>query len=269
MIPPIVDLDWVEGRAALWLDARWSLDGGSERARAGYLLGHLPGARFFDLERCGSAGPSPEAGRHPLPPPEVFAGCLGALGVSPGDTVVAYDDTGGAAAARVVWMLRAIDVDAAVLDGGLGGWGGDLSVDSTEPVRTDFPARPWPAELLASADDLASAGIVVDARAAERYRGEVEPIDPRAGHVPGAVNIPFPGNLGADGRWSTPEDLRARYEQVGVEEGIDAVVYCGSGVTACHDLLAIERAGLGRKRLYPGSWSQWSSDPDRPVETGA
>jgi thiosulfate/3-mercaptopyruvate sulfurtransferase len=198
----------------------------------------------------------------------VFAACLGALGISPDDTVVAYDDTGGAAAARVVWMLRAIGVDAALLDGGLGAWADDIAVDVPEPARTDFPPRPWPDELLASADDTAAAEVVVDARAVERFRGEVEPIDPKAGHVPGAVTVPFAGNLDDAGRWWPPEQLRDRYQQAGLREASDAVVYCGSGVTACHDLLAIEQAGLGRKRLYAGGWSQWSNDPSRPVEIG-
>jgi thiosulfate/3-mercaptopyruvate sulfurtransferase len=269
VIPPIVDLASAAGRGVVWLDARWYLEGGSERGRAAYLIGHVPGARFFDLDRCGAAAASPEAGRHPLPSPEVFAACLGALGVAPDDVVVAYDDTGGAAAARVVWMLRAIGVEAALLDGGLDGWEGELEAGApTDVVPTDVAARPWPEELLASADDTASAGTIVDARVAERFRGEVEPIDPKAGHLPGAVNVPFAGNLDDAGRWLAPDAVRARYEQAGLTADDDAVVYCGSGVTACHDLLAIERAGLGRKRLYPGGWSQWSSDPARPVETG-
>jgi thiosulfate/3-mercaptopyruvate sulfurtransferase len=268
VIPPIVDQEWAAQRDVIWLDVRSPLDGGSERGRAAYLVGHIPGARFFDLDHHGAGPPSHQAGRHPLPDPEVFAAGVAAAGIGAGDVVVAYDDTGGPAA-RVVWMLRAIGIDAALLNGGLAAWTGPLVAELPVVVATDPVTRPWPPELLATADEVAAGGsIVVDARAAERFRGEVEPIDAKAGHVPGAVNVPYAGNLGPDGRWLAPEALRTRFEAVGVTADGDAIVYCGSGVTACHDLLAIELAGLGRKRLYPGSWSQWSSDPARPIETG-
>lgn len=270
MIPPVVDLAWVTRRpAVVWIDARAYLDGGAARGRVAYRAGHVPGARFFDRDVCGAAPPSAAKGRHPLPSPETFADCCSQLGIAPPATVVAYDDTGGAAAARVVWLLRAVGVDAALLDGGIAAWEGPLETGEPAPVPpARFPPRPWPPELIADADDTAAATLVVDARAPERYRGEVEPIDAKAGHIPGARNVPFEGNLDAAGRWLPAGALRARYEAAGVTDDRDAVVYCGSGVTACHDLLAIERAGLGRKRLYPGSWSQWSSDPTREVETG-
>jgi thiosulfate/3-mercaptopyruvate sulfurtransferase len=268
VIPPIVDLEWIGQREVVWLDVRSPLDGGSERGRAAYLVGHVPGARFFDLDRHGAAPPTPEDGRHPLPAPEVFAAGVAAAGIAPGDVVVAYDDTGGPAA-RVVWMLRAVGIDAALLDGGLAAWPGPLVAEIPEVRPTDPVPRPWPPGLLATADDVAAGElVVVDARAAERFRGEVEPIDAKAGHIPGAVNVPYAGNLGPDGRWLAPQALRARFEAAGVTADADVAVYCGSGVTACHDLLAIEAAGLGRKRLYPGSWSQWSGDPSRPVEIG-
>ena len=255
------------------LDGRWYLDGGAERGRSAYVDGHVPGARFVDLDRCEAGPPSSEAGRHPLPDPRTFAECCAALGIDVGSTVVVYDDAAGMAAARMVWLLRAAGVEAAVLDGGLAAWEGDLETGNGPPpstTTTPLPLDRWPTELLADADDLAGAALVLDARAPERYRGDTEPIDARAGHVPGAVNVPFAGNVDpATGRFLEVAALRTRYESAGVRRDADAVVYCGSGVTACHDLLAIEQAGLGRKRLYAGSWSQWAADPRRPVATGA
>jgi thiosulfate/3-mercaptopyruvate sulfurtransferase len=270
VIDPVVTTAWLRRRrGAVVLDGRWYHDGGGAKGRAAYKQGHLPRARFVDLDRCEAGPPSAAAGRHPLPTPAAFATCCSALGILPTSTVVVYDDTGGMAAARMVWMLRALDVDAAVLDGGIGAWSGDLETGSGGLLMaTTFPVRPWPPELLAVADELLDAPLVIDARAAERYRGDVEPIDSQAGHIPGAVNVPFTANVDADGSWLPAHELRARFEAAGVRRDEDVVVYCGSGVTACHDLLAIERAGLGRGRLYPGSWSQWSADPDRPVATG-
>jgi thiosulfate/3-mercaptopyruvate sulfurtransferase len=274
VIDPVVDVAWLRARfdGAVVLDGRWYLDGGAARGLAAYREAHIPGARFVDLDRCEAGPPSPAAGRHPLPDPAAFVACCAALGIDASSTVVVYDDAGGAQAARMVWLLRAAGVDAAVLDGGLAAWDGDLEAGDGPPPATDVgPLRleRWPPELLADADDVAAgSATVVDARAPERYRGEVEPIDARAGHVPGAVNVPFAGNVDETGRFLDAEALRARYEAAGVAADEDAVVYCGSGVTACHDLLAIERAGLGRKRLYPGSWSQWAGDPTRPVATG-
>jgi thiosulfate/3-mercaptopyruvate sulfurtransferase len=272
VIEPVVDVAWLRAHPdAIVLDGRWYLDGGAERGRAAYEAGHVPGARFVDLDRCEAGPPSPEAGRHPLPDPAVFAACCTALGIDRRSAVVVYDDAAGMAAARMVWLLRAVGVDAAVLDGGVAAWDGPLESGPGEEAAP--PSQPvafdaWPPDLLADADDAAAAPVVLDARAPERYRGDVEPIDARAGHVPGAVNVPFSGNVDATGRFLPAHELRARYESAGVREGGDVVVYCGSGVTACHDLLAIERAGLGRGRLYAGSWSQWAADPGRPVATG-
>lgn len=273
MIEPVVDVAWLRAHAgAVVLDSRWYLDGGAARGHQAFEQGHLPGARFVDLDRCLAGPPSAAAGRHPLPPPDVFAACCSALGVGRGSTVVVYDDAGGMAAARMAWLLRAIGVDAAVLDGGLQAWDGPLETEEPPPLAPaeSIELDAWPAALLGEADDAAAADVLIDARAPERYRGETEPIDARAGHIPGAVNVPFTGNVDAPtGRFLPPEELRARYEGAGVRAGADVVVYCGSGVTACHDLLAIELAGLGRGRLYPGSWSQWAADPDRPAATGA
>lgn len=267
MLPPFVDADWLEDHLdeVVVADCRWFLDGSD--ARAAYREAHLPGAVFVDLDRDLAAPPSPAAGRHPLPTPEDFATALGRLGIGPDDTVVAYDQGTGAIAARLAWMLRVLGQDAAVLDGGLPAWEGPLESGEVEPpVRVDVPVRPWPSDRIVDANEVAllaaGNGSVVDARAPERYRGEVEPIDPRAGHIPGAVNVPYEGNLGSDGLLLPPERLRERF--AGLDE--DVAVYCGSGVTACHDVLVLESLGVDA-RLYPGSWSAWVGDPARPVAT--
>ncbi|MPY95026.1 MAG: sulfurtransferase [Acidimicrobiia bacterium] len=255
-------------------DVRWYLDGRS--GRDAYRAGHLPGAVWVDLDATLAGPPSPEAGRHPLPAPSVFAAGLGAAGVGDGTPVVAYDDLGGMVAGRLVWLLRAIGHEAALLDGGLQAWPGALETGEVAVAPERFTPRPWPERLLADADEVAGAAaasghaVVLDARAAERYRGEVEPVDPRAGHIPGARNAPFADNLGADGQFLHHSALRQRFESLGVGEDTDVIVYCGSGVSACHDLLALEWAGYaqGQVRLYPGSWSQWSADATRPANIG-
>src|SRR5699024_1269795 len=200
------------------LDVRWALDG--SKGHRTYLEGHLPGAVYIDLDTELAAPARPEAGRHPLPAPEDFAATLRRAGVTADSVVVAYDDSNGAPAGRPVWMLRALGHPAAVLSGGLAAWDGELETDDV---------RPAPAAVVA--------------RAPERDRGEVEPIDPRAGHVPGAGNLPFAGNLEDDGRFMGPEELRHRFEAAGVSQDRETIVYCGSGVTATHDLLALESAG--------------------------
>lgn len=253
------------------VDCRSSLDGSVGRPT--YLDGHLPGAVYADLD-VDLAGPASGAGgRHPLPTPSDFAASMGALGVSDDTIVVAYDTAGGAHAGRLVWMLRILGCDATVLEGGLAAWDGPLESGPVDVEPLSFTPRPWAVEALASIDEvddvLANGGLVIDARAAERYRGEVEPIDPRAGHVPGAVNVPYAGNLDADGRLLDADALRHRFVDAGVEDGTDAVVYCGSGVTACHDALVMEQVGLGLPRVFVGSWSAWSGDPERPVATTA
>lgn len=270
MIAPVVSSSWLADRPeAVIADVRWYLDGRS--GRAAHEAGHLPGSVFIDLDAVLAAPATAEAGRHPLPAPEVFAAGMRAAGISDDSVVVAYDDAGGMSAGRLVWMLRALGVDAALLDGGLAAWTGDLATGAgASPEPGTFAARDWPCDRLATVDEAAGAAgaVVIDARAAERYRGDVEPVDPRAGHIPGAVNVPFGGNLDAGGRFLAPDLLRVRFEAVGVRDAADAIVYCGSGVTACHDLLALEHAGLGRGRLYPGSWSQWSAT-ERPAATGS
>jgi thiosulfate/3-mercaptopyruvate sulfurtransferase len=273
---PLVDAAWLEAKRGdlLLADVRWYLDGRS--GRAAYEAGHIPGAIHVDLDRHLAGPASPAAGRHPLPDPAAFAAAMSELGVGDADAVVAYDDAGGAVAARLVWMLRVIGHPAALLDGGLAAWPGPLEAGALARPPARFTATPWPPERLAGIDEVAgvaAAGerlVLLDARAPERYRGETEPVDPRPGHIPGARNLPFTGNLDpATGRYLAGIDLRARYEAAGAGEGAgDVIVYCGSGVTACHDLLALEAAGLGPGRLYPGSWSQWSNDRARPAATG-
>ncbi len=246
--------------------------------RASYAAGHIPRARFADME-AELAGPvEPGTGRHPLPDWDAFCEWLGRQGVANTAQVVVYDDSSGAWAARLWWMLRVLGHEpVAVLDGGFARWqreGRPTDTAGPAPAPARFVARPDPA-LLASLEEVAaslgSAGmLLVDARAAERYRGESEPMDPRAGHIPGAINLPFQGNVDAEGVFLPPERLRERLLQAyGGRAPERTVHYCGSGVTACHNLLAQAAAGLPPGRLYAGSWSQWCADPARPAATGA
>jgi thiosulfate/3-mercaptopyruvate sulfurtransferase len=269
VIDPVVDAAWVaEHRAEVVLaDVRWYLDGRS--GRAAYDAGHLPGAVFVELEAWLAGVPSPAAGRHPLPDPAVFARGMAGLGIGDADTVVAYDDAGGVIAARLVWMLRVLGHPAALLDGGLAAWDGPLETAAPRRPPARFTAAPWPPGRLASMDDAAdAANVVIDARQRERYLGGEDPIDPRPGHIPGAHSLPCRENLDATGRLLGVEALRRRLAGLGIGPSTPVVSYCGSGVTACHNLLVLEHAGLGEGRLYPGSWSQWSHDPGRPAATG-
>ncbi|MGH3853061.1 MAG: sulfurtransferase [Pseudonocardiaceae bacterium] len=269
MVPPVVDLTWWRDRRdhVLLADVRWYLDG--RPGLNAYRQGHLPGGFFVDLDRWLSGDGSPGRGRHPLPDPEVFAQGMASLGIADGSTVVAYDDAGGVIAARLVWMLRATGHDAALLDGGMNAYPGPLERASPSLPPAVFTPRPWPGERLADIDSATDpANTVLDARTRERYRGEHDPVDPRPGHIPGARNLPCRENLDKDGRFLPVEELRRRFQAVGVTDGASVISYCGSGVTACHNLLALELAGLGHGRLYPGSWSQYSHASDRAVETG-
>ncbi|GIF06247.1 sulfurtransferase [Actinoplanes siamensis] len=269
MIDPVVDLDWLCAHAGevLLADVRWYLDGRS--GRAAYEKGHLPGAVFIDLDTALAGPASPAEGRHPLPDPEVFAAAMSAAGVGDATTVVAYDDAGGVIAARLIWLLRAAGREAALLDGGLLVYDGELTTGVPVPPPAVFTPRPWPAGRLATLTETAEGGhVVLDARDAPRFRGDTEPVDPRAGHIPGARNLPCRDNVTADGRFLPVAELRERFAAVGATEGADVISYCGSGVTACHNLIAMEHAGLGAGRLYPGSWSQYSHT-DRPAATGA
>jgi thiosulfate/3-mercaptopyruvate sulfurtransferase len=247
--------------------------GAGERA---WRDGHLPGARYLHLDRDLSGTKTGRNGRHPLPRHTEFAATLGRVGITPATQVVALDRQGGPYAARLWWMLRWIGHEAvAVLDGGVDVWlacGGTL--ETAEPTVVSTEPYPRRAPLAGSVDAdalIAQLGRVhlVDARAGERFRGEVEPLDSAAGHIPGASNRFFKDNLGADGRFKPAERLRAEFEALlGRGAGANTVHQCGSGVTACHNLLAMEHAGLAGSKLYPGSWSEWSADPTRPLARG-
>lgn len=268
-----------QGQAPLILDCSFDLFDVSAGERA-FEAGHLPGARYAHLDRDlsgpkSSRGPV-EGGRHPLPARSEWAARLGQWGITPKTTVVAYDAQGGCYAARAWWMLRWMGHEAvAVLDGGLAAWvaaGGALETGAAATPGAAGPDYPMGDAAMAtvSAQELAKRlGRVslVDARAGERYRGETEPLDTRAGHIPGAVNRFFKDNLQADGRFKPVETLRAEWTPL-LQIGAEVVHQCGSGVTACHNLLALAHAGLGEGTLYPGSWSEWSADPARPVAVG-
>ena len=244
------------------VDVRWYLDGRS--GAEAYRAGHIPGAVWLDVDTDLSAPATTADGRHPLPTPERFAAALGRVGIAAGDPVVAYDDTGGSTASRLWWMLHALGEPAAVLDGGLAAWPGELSTDVPDPAPVERVPRPWPADRFVTADEVArTRAAVYDARTAERFVHGAE-IDPRAGHVPGALSAWWGDNLDGAGRLRAPDELRAKYAAAA---GPGGIAYCGSGVTACLDLLAMHVAGIDDLALYPGSWSQWGADPARPAET--
>lgn len=238
--------------------------------------GHIPGARYVDLERDLSGPVGPATGRHPLPDPDMLAGKLAGWGVGPGSQIVACDDRGGMFAARLWWLARWLGHrGAAVLDGGLTRWlaeGRPLDRAVPQPAARPFKARVNHDLWVKTADVEVLAGTgrgtLIDARDADRYRGECEPIDPVAGHIPGAVNLPFKANLDADMRFLPPADLARRFSEAAADGGERVIHACGSGVTACHNLLAMEIAGLSGSRLYAGSFSEWIRDPRRPVATG-
>jgi thiosulfate/3-mercaptopyruvate sulfurtransferase len=264
---PLVSAGWLRSHLhdgdVLVVDFRWYLDG--RKGREAYERGHIPGAVFVELDDVtGSEG----GGRHPLPTRPQFEAPMRAAGVNDTTKVVAYDDAGGSIAARLWFLLDLFRHGAqAVLDGGLKAWGEPLETATVVPASGDFCAgEPDRLRILDFAAVRELQGVpLLDARAGERYRGEKEPIDPKAGHIPGARSAPFSENLGLDGRFKSPSELHARFAELGAEHG--AVVYCGSGVNATHDLLAMKLAGLPDGRLYAGSWSDWSHR-DAPVATG-
>ena len=273
---PIVSVSWLaehlDDPGLRIADVRWSLTGPSGRER--YADGHLPGAIHLDIDRDLST-PGDGPGRHPLPAAEKLARVLGAAGIGNEHLVIAYDDAGGSVAARLWWLYRHFGHEgrAAVLDGGIAAWVGAGLPITCEPAS--HPAVRWtPGDVrddVVDAEAVANrspAVVLLDARSPERYRGEIEPVDPRPGHIPGAISAPWASNLDGEGRFLPRQQLRERYASL-VAGGGPVVASCGSGITATHDLLAMELAGLEEGRLYEGSWSDWSSDPSRPVATGA
>jgi thiosulfate/3-mercaptopyruvate sulfurtransferase len=257
------------------VDCRFNL-AETSAGEAAYASGHIPGAVYAHIDRDLSGPKTGTNGRHPLPSPEALVQTFRRLGIGNDMQVVAYDQDSGMFASRLWWLLRWLGHDAvAVLDGGFAKWvaeGRPVSAEIAARPQSTFTGEPHDAMLVDAADVqtfLHGPNIrLVDARAPERYRGDVEPLDPVAGHIPGARNHFFQRNL-QNGQFRTPEDLRASFrESIGDVEGKDVVCYCGSGVTACHNLLALERAGISGARLYAGSWSEWVADRSRPVERG-
>jgi thiosulfate/3-mercaptopyruvate sulfurtransferase len=268
---PLIDVEELASLVAAdgctLLDVRYRM--GGPPGAPEFAVGHVPGAAYVDLDTSLAGAPGPR-GRHPLPDPALFQEAMRAAGVSDDRPVVLYDDWGGRAAARCWWLLRwAGHGDARVLDGGWSAWveAGRVRSDVQKSPQTgDFRLRPGLLPVLGADDVLgfAEQGVLVDARNPERFRGEVEPVDPVAGHIPGAVNVPTGANLAENGRFRSPEALREVYSMA---EGRPVAAYCGSGVTAAHDILAMAVAGIDAT-LYPGSWSEWVTDPTRPVATG-
>jgi thiosulfate/3-mercaptopyruvate sulfurtransferase len=259
--------------SATFLDVRWKL--GTSDGHERYLAGHVPGAAYVHLE-TDLADPAGDGsrGRHPLPDPERFAVVMRRCGVRADRTVVVYDDVAGTSAARAWWLLvHHGHPDVRLLDGGWSTYvaaGGPVATGEESPVEGDFVAGPGVLPVLDAdgAARVARDGVLIDARAPERYRGETEPVDPRAGHIPGAASAPWADNLDAAGRFLPPEQLYRRYAALGAADR-PVVAYCGSSLNATHDLLALELAGIDGARLYEGSWSDWSSDPSRPATVGA
>lgn len=269
MTSPLISVDELRALAPapVLLDVRYRTGGASGYDE--YLAGHLPDAAYVDLD-ADLAAPPGTRGRHPLPEVADLEAALRRAGVRGDRTVVVYDDWEGRAAARAWWLLRFHGhPDVRVLDGGWSAWlaaGGEVATGPVSPEPGDFVAAPG-AMRVVGPEAVPEVAVLVDARAPERYRGDVEPLDPVAGHIPGAVNVPTTDNVDAEGRFRPAAELRAVYAAVGAVPGADVAAYCGSGVTAAHDVLAMELAGI-EAALYPGSWSEWVADPPRPVEVG-
>lgn len=271
----------VRGLRTVLLDVRWAL--GDPHGHDHYLQGHLPGAVFVDLATELADPAVPKRGRHPLPSPLRFQDAARRWGINTGDVVVAYDDSGNMAAARAWWMLRnAGHTEVYLLDGGLSAWraarlpleqgevlppAGNVTLqDGQMPVLDAAAVTGW-MENQNVPDGARPDRLLLDARAAERYRGEIEPVDPRAGHIPGAVSAPTSQNIDGNGQFLPSAELRRRFEALGISDDAEVGVYCGSGVTAAHQVAALELAGF-RAALYPGSFSEWSNNPHLPVATG-
>jgi thiosulfate/3-mercaptopyruvate sulfurtransferase len=254
------------------LDVRWAL--GDPHGRAHYGTAHIPGAVYVDLETELSGPPGAGRGRHPLPAPDALQEAARSWGIGTGSRVVAYDDVGNLSAARAWWLLRWAGLTSVqLLDGGLGAWrGAGYALESGPVARRpgDVTLAPGALPVLGPEESaaLSRTGLLLDARALERYRGDVEPVDPRAGHIPGAVSAPTSENLRPDGTFAEPGALARRFTALGADRAAAIGVYCGSGITAAHEVAALAIAGYDAA-LYPGSWSEWVSDPARPVAVGA
>ncbi len=277
---PLVTTEWLaqhlDDLDLRIVDVRWYLFDKTRTGQSEYLRGHIPGAVWMDLDRDLASPRGQGPGRHPLPTPERFAQAASRAGIGESTFVVAYDDLGAASAARLWWLLRYFGHDqVSLLDGGITRWNAE-----GRPLQTEIPSVPVASfvphphpEMVVNADSVDAlrrdpSALVLDVRAAERYEGKIEPIDPRAGHVPGAVSAPYTGNVNEDKRFNSPEKLRARFAQLGAENKQHIVSYCGSGVNACQNIFALELAGFDDTLLYEGSWSDWSGDPNRPMATG-
>lgn len=259
-----------QGAPVRVIDVRWRLD--RPDGHAEYLEGHIPGAVYVPLDSELATHGEASEGRHPLPSTETLQRAVRRWGVHDGDLVVAYDDAKGLAAARAWWLLRQAGVDVHVLEGGIRGWiaaGHDVDTADESPEEGTAVLREIGDDAL-SIDEAAAfpaSGVLLDVRAPERYRGETEPLDPIAGHIPGALNLPTMLHLDADGRILDAATVRANLATVGIAEGTRVAAYCGSGVTAAHTALVLDEVGIEAK-VFPGSWSQWSNTPGRPVATG-
>jgi len=272
---PFVTAAWLADHPeAIVADCRWYLDG--TPALPIYEAGHLPGAHFIDLDADLSA-PLGSAGRHPLPDPATFSAGMQRIGVHPDSVVVAYDDTGGVTAGRMWWMLDSVGVETYVLVGGIGAYPGELAVGPDDPPGGGtLVVDQWPAGRFVAIDTVAElsaahpsgAGpVIIDARSGERFGGVENPVDPRFGHIPGAMSAPATANL-SDGHPLPADALAEHYEAIGIDVRSEVVAYCGSGVSACLNLLALRRMGVTNTRLYTGSWSEWGADHARPLATG-
>ncbi|GAA4188660.1 sulfurtransferase [Gryllotalpicola kribbensis] len=271
---------YADGGPVRVLDVRWGGVGrpaGKPDGRDAFELGHIPGAVYVDLDTELALPPArrrPEDGRHPLPELDELQQSARSWGIDPGDTVVVYDDLKNLSSARAWWLLRYAGVaDVRLLDGSLRAWvsaGNPLEKgpgDPPVPGTVTLAYGALPVIPLEGVAEFAASGVLLDARAGDRFRGEVEPVDPRAGHIPGAVSAPTTANVDANGRFLTPGELRARFEELGVTDASAVGAYCGSGVTAAHEAVALTLAGFAPV-LYPGSFSQWSNHPELPIETG-
>jgi thiosulfate/3-mercaptopyruvate sulfurtransferase len=270
MSTPLIDAEELKATQGFVtvLDVRYQTGGPAGADE--FARGHIPGAVYVDVDAELAAAPG-AGGRHPLPEPRHFITAMRRHGVGSDRPVVVYDDWGGRAAARAWWLLRDYGhANVRLLDGGWSAWqaaGGAVEIGaSAPPPAGDFDGKPG-AMPVVGADDLAAVAVLIDSRAPERFRGEVEPIDPVAGHIPGAVNVPTTRNLDNHGHFRDRHELAHVYEAVGATPGAEVAAYCGSGVTAAHDVLALEIAGI-RAALYAGSWSHWITDPERPIQTG-